>query len=310
MNARPFLPFPFSPAFFYAFFHVCLLFSFLSCSIDPDPGERYALLYGVADYVEPNNKLEYSAADAVAVGELLLSRGYLSRNVIVRTNTEATRDKLKNDIENIAARARPDSLFLFYFSGHGNQRTDSSGSHHEYIYLFDPVNTFNGGVEDSELMQWLSKVPSKRKVVLLDSCNSGGFIGDFPGVDAIPPDYQGNRIDYLKAAQKAFVQYFANVDEGDIPYTEAVVIAAGGADELTFEADEDFEGRPIAHGLLTYYLLQTPWSADRNKDGWIASLEAYAYIRAQIDKKWNRYLGSNEVFLPRISGGPLDLVLF
>ncbi|MCX7788183.1 MAG: caspase family protein [Spirochaetes bacterium] len=284
---------------------------FLSCSIDPDPGERYAIVYGVAKYVEPANALTYSADDALAVGELLHTRGYPLSNLFVRTDTEATKTNLLSDIEAIATKAKPDSLFLFYFSGHGVQWLHNDGSYHEYIFLYDPVSTLsNGGIEDSELMQLIHRIPSKRKVVLLDSCNSGGFIGEFPGVDALPPDYQGNKIDYLKAARKAFVQYFANVEEGDIPYTEAIVIAAGGSQELTFEADYDSSGVPIAHGLFTYYLLQTPRSADRNHDGWITTLEAYHYIRDQIEKNWNRYLDSEYIFLPRISGGPLDLVLF
>ncbi len=282
---------------------------FLSCSIDPDPGERYAIVYGVANYKEPITTLFFSVNDAVAVENLLKSRGYPSEHVILRTDSEATKDHLQKDIEDIAAKAKADSLFLFYFSGHGTQRISIDQSTHEYIVLYDHANPSNGIVEDSELMRLLQKVPSKRKVVLLDSCNSGGFIRDFPGVDAIPPDYRGSGIDYLKAAQKAFVKYFANVEEGDIPYTEAVVIAAGGALEPVFEKDE-INGVPIAHGLFTYYLLQAPYSADRNHDGWITTLEAYHYIRDQIEKNWNRYLSSDEVFLPRISGGPLDLVIF
>jgi len=288
---------------------ILFLIPFLSCSLDPDPGERYAIVYGVAQYVD--YPLAYSADDARAVGALLQSRGYSSPNLIVRTDTEATKTNLLLDINDIATKAKPDSLFLFYFSGHGVQWTRNDGSAHEYIFLYDPVSTlYNGGIEDSELMELIRKVPSKRKVVLLDSCNSGGSMGDFPGVDAIPPDYRGSKIDYLKAAQKAFVKYFANVEEGDIPYTEAVVMAAGGAEELTFEADNDFNGVPVAHGLFTFYLLQTPYYADRNHDGWITTLEAYQYIRDQIEKNWNKYLSSDKVFLPRISGGPLDLVIF
>ncbi|GAB4367582.1 MAG: hypothetical protein Kow009_04500 [Spirochaetales bacterium] len=290
-----------------------ILASFLSCSIDPDPGERFAIVYGVADYAEPIRPLQSSDDDALAVKDLLVSRGYPPGNVIVRTNTEATRTQLQADIDAIAARARSDSLFLFYFSGHGVQWMKSDGSTHEYIFLYDSTSPIlNGGIEDSELMQYLGKVPSNRKVVLLDSCNSGGFIGDFPGVDAIPPDYQADRIDYLKAAQKAFVQYFANVDEGDIPYTEAVVIAASGASESTYEVNTSAEE---GHGILTYYLLQSPRSADKNKDGWITAHEIYLYARERIEKDWNPYLiksndPQKQPFLPRISGGPLDLVLF
>ena len=284
----------------------------LSCSLDPDPGERYALVYGVAQYAGPVSQLRYSDDDAIAVGNQLILRGYPEENVIIRTNMAATKAKLESDLWDIANRASSDSLFLFYFSGHGAQLQGFDGSTHEYIFLYDPVSTFyGGGIRDSDLMQLLRRVPSRRKVVILDSCNSGGFMGDFPGIDGIPPDYQGNNVDYLKATQKAFVKYFANVDEGDIPYTEAVVIAAAGASEATFEGDEN--GNPVSHGLFTYSFLEAlepPSKADQNGDGWITALELYRYTREQVEKKWNTLLDSELVFLPRISGGPLDLVLF
>ena len=280
----------------------------LSCSLNPDPGERYALVYGVAQYIQ--YPLNYSADDAIAVGNLLTSRGYREENVLIRTDTAATKTQLEVDLKTIAERASSDSLFLFYFSGHGAQWQGFDGSTEEYIFLYDPYNIYEGRIKDSDLMQLLRTIPSRRKVVILDSCNSGGFIGDFPGIDAIPPDYRGSKADYFKAAQKAFVKYFANVEEGDIPYTEAVVIAAGGSDELTFEADSDLNGNPVAHGILTYYLLKAPRNADKNNDGWITALELYRYVRDRVEKDWNKYLSSEDVFLPRISGGPLDLVVF
>ena len=314
LPGQDFLPIIYSPeapslgAFVFLLF--LLAFSLLSCNLDPDPGERYALVYGVATYVEPGNQLEYSDDDAIAVESLLKERGYPEGNVITRVDAAATKDQIEEDINSLVKRAKEDSLLVFFFSGHGLQVEDSDGTTHESIFLYHPSNTFLGKLKDDELMRLLQKIPSKRKVILIDACNSGGFIGDFPGVDGIPPDYQGSRVDYLKAARKAFVKYFANVEAGDIPYTEAVVIAAAGAPELSFEAKTDFNGNPVNHGIFTYYLLQATRHADRNRDGWITALELYRYTQDRIEKDWNKYLSSGEMFLPRISGGPLDLVIF
>ncbi|MFQ3621329.1 MAG: caspase family protein, partial [Spirochaetales bacterium] len=163
-----------------------------SCSLDPDPGERYALVYGVSQYVEPNNQLLYSARDAEDVGNLLIQGGYPADNVRVRLNADATKDQLEADIEWVAGHAKKDSLFLFYFSGHGLQIKPSDSIYSlptgEYIFLYHPQNTLQlGGVKDSDLMQLIAKIPSRRKGILVDACNSGGFIGDFPGVEGLPP---------------------------------------------------------------------------------------------------------------------------
>jgi hypothetical protein len=72
----------------------------LSCSLNPDPGDRYALVYGVAQYIQ--SLLNYSADDAIAVGNLLTSRGYREENVIVRTDTAATKTQLESDLRAIA----------------------------------------------------------------------------------------------------------------------------------------------------------------------------------------------------------------
>ncbi|HOV39906.1 MAG TPA: caspase family protein [Spirochaetales bacterium] len=287
------------------FLVICLpLLLFSGCSPEVDIGERFALVYGVANYVEEVNRLQFSDDDAQDIGALLCSRGYPENHVKIRIDSQATKTQLQEDINELSQRAGKDSLFVFYFSGHGLQLSSIEVSG-EYIFLYDPVNTYvEGRIKDDELMQLISRIPSRRKVVLLDSCNSGGFIGDFPGVEAIPEDYTGKKEDYLAAAQEAFVKYFANVDKGDIPYTEAVVLAAAGAPEDSYESTD------MEHGVFTYFLLKTPRKADKNDDGWITTLEAYSYTRREIQDHFNSSVPSEDKFLPRISGGPLDIVLF
>jgi uncharacterized caspase-like protein len=70
------------------------------------------------------------------------------------------------------------------------------------------------------------------------------------------------------------------------------------------------------HGVFTYYLLDAAINGDTNRDGIVTTTEAYAYTEAKI-KAW--YLGLSDAaiahfgysaFLPHISGGARDLVLF
>ena len=61
------------------------------------------------------------------------------------------------------------------------------------------------------------------------------------------------------------------------------------------------------HGAFTYFLLSAPENADFNHDGYITVLECYAYITGKIESDW---LEIGPAFLPRVSGGGVDLALF
>jgi hypothetical protein len=145
-------------------------------------------------------------------------------------------------------------------------------------------------------MRMISRIPSRQKVVIIDACNSGGFIGDSPDVDT-----GGSTPAY--STGDAFSKYFANAGAGDIAYTEAIVISAAGERELSYEV------AGYNHGVFTYFLLQTPSRADRNGDGFVTASEAYYFTKNAIQSNWNPR-NPTESFTPHISGGAMDFVLF
>ena len=278
------------------------------CAWEPELPERFALIYGVADY--PVNPLKFPDDDAQALHGLFLAKGFSPDGTILRTNAAATKTQLEADIDALAARAGRNSLFVFYFSGHGGQ--DSADGPEpppqdaldEYIYLYDGDGIQQGGLRDDELMARISRIPSRQKVVIIDACNSGGFIGWSPGVDTVPPDYGGYKPGALAYSAEAFARYFARPRGGDIPYDQAIVITAAGERESSYDGDDSMK-----HGVFTYYLLQTPRRGDLNGDGFVTATEAYGYVKKQIDGIWNLNQPGAR-FFPRISGGALDFVLF
>ena len=54
--------------------------------------------------------------------------------------------------------------------------------------------------------------------------------------------------------------------------------------------------------------LRSAAEGDENNDGYVTVTEAYAYTTRQIDLTFNVF--TSEDFLPRISGGPVDFILF
>ena len=65
-------------------------------------------------------------------------------------------------------------------------------------------------------------------------------------------------------------------------------LSAAGRDESCYE---DAPGGPFLHGIVTYYLLQAPWSADFNHDGHVTVGEAFSLVKAAIDQDWNGNAG-------------------
>jgi uncharacterized caspase-like protein len=276
----------------------------------------YAVVYGVADYSSlppsPNGDLSYTDDDALDMAALLENQGFA---VQLRLNGEANRPNLLADFAHAASLAGPEDLFLFYFSGHGGPSTvratpEPPGADRatEGIILDDPGPP--AGVDllsDDELAALLASIPARKRVVIIDSCNSGGFIGNGLETDRMAPDYGGTR-DGLIGVLSRGISLYANFSgsQPDIPPSLALVMAAAGEREFSYE-DSGYD-----HGVFTYHLLQAPLRADRNRDGFVTVSEAYGYVLDVIEREWNRRYAPypEAIFAPRISGGPVDYVLF
>lgn len=131
----------------------------------------YALLVGVADYPGTVDDLRYCASDAILMRSLLINRyNFNSTNIIMLRNAEATKSAIMNAFNQIDAIIDADDIFLFYYSGHGGE---GGGAYH-FICPYDyfPTNYFY----DIELDIFLDRVACSQQYVLIDACNSGGFI--------------------------------------------------------------------------------------------------------------------------------------
>ena len=240
------------------------------------PYAKYAIVYGISDYEGAIHDLQYAAADATEMAAMLTGQGY---SVQERIDAAATKTQLLEDIAAAASAAKEEDLFLFYFSGHGGQpdtgpESAAGDKWNECIYLNGPE-----AMTDDELVSALALIPCRHKVVILDSCASGGFIGNELEADNIPPSLlEGGRS--LLATLGSAISLYANFDgsSADIPPWKALVLSASGERESSYEKDY-----PFNHGVFTYFLLQAERRADRNRDGSITATEAYDYIRDRIN---------------------------
>jgi hypothetical protein len=326
---------------------VCLVgFLLGSCSAGvPQTGHRYALVYGVSKYLtnvapRTNPNLECPDADAKSMADMFIADGYdevISRVVDVDGNfilsgasgvaaDAPTKANLEADLDSLAAIMGPNDLFVFYYSGHGSQVIGSDSNLHEWIDLYltlvpngvaDFTVNWNAAVYEDELAVMLSTLPTARKVIILDSCYSGGFIGGGLETDRTPPEIYDPHTGLARpelwiispaVISQAVADYFSfqsTPQHGISPYGNALVLSASGEAEFSWEDPAD-----LKHGVMTYYLLGARAHGDLNKDGAVSVMEAFSLVKAGIDVNWNASLDPYYNFEPHISGGPVDFVLF
>jgi hypothetical protein len=248
------------------------------------------------------------------------TNGVKGANVAADSSQAPTKGNLEADLASFKGLMGSNDEFVFYFSGHGMQsndltveyfvpygailsETNGSGAQTSTYYYGDTALS----VSDTEMGSLLSQnIPTSRKVVILDSCNSGGFIGRSLDVDISPQSTSpypapGVTIGTINQAIANYVTYPSG--SGAISPYNASVLSASGADESCYDDGDHL------HGAMTYYFLQTASQADFNGDGSVTVREAFSFVKAAIENNWNKTY-PDCAFTPHISGGPVDFVLF
>ena len=313
-----------------------LLLLFSGCKINPDPPDRYALVYGVSDYYgyygTHDKDLEYTDDDAGALASLLKAKGFETYLRVDEGNfggspfygfpdaeiEEASRDQFELDMNMLSGRASDEAIIFIFFSSHGmvgpewaedSEPERSVTAANEWIVTWASSATITSYadydtymVSDDFLAKNLRKLPTRKNVVVIDACLSGGFIGDSYDVDTAPADYSQSDDTIDGKLREAFKSYF-NDSSNDATWRDAIVISAAGEDE------NSYEDPAIGNGIFTAGLLRAG-SNDINNDGYISTIELYKYARDFVEKNFNDLYTDPTDYLPRISGGPVDYVLF
>lgn len=205
------------------------------------------LFVGISDYPGTANDLRYTAEDAHRIHDALVQgAGMLPSDAIILTDRDATQARFRQAITELSSRASERTLFVLFFSGHGDQVERDHWQPTDPDGLDETIELYDGAITDDELTALLSPIRSAQQLVILDACYSGGFAKDLISV----PGRMG-----LFSSEEDVVSQVADEFEA------GGYLAQFFADALlTGDADEDRNGVITALELSTY--LRQRYNAD------------------------------------------------
>lgn len=224
---------------------------------------RFALLVGIAQAKDDRwRALRFADKDVEDLARVLRDArgGHYQRVTTLTTPAQTTRAALLEAVSALGAEAtRPDDIVVVYVSAHGTLARDGRGDLARYLVTSDadfstPSQT---ALAVSELQQAFAALPSKRRVLVLATCHSGG------GKSLL-----SDEVSKELASLKGPVRPLEEVSRA------AITLSAADFGE---PARED-EG--LQNDVYTHFLVEAlSGLGDRNGDGAVTATEAHDWAR-------------------------------
>jgi uncharacterized caspase-like protein len=222
----------------------------------PTNNAMRALVIGISNY-QTISDLSLCDDDARAISTVLSNSGW---SVTTLVDSQASKAAIQQNISRLAPGG---GRFLLYFSGHGTA-SGTTG----YFCPWDSSN-LTSMISETELNAWLNESGGGTTVgVVLDSCNSGAFIGrsssNAPAEGARARYYQ---VPGVPLPDPRAGEFMAR----NISLAGRVVITGCKGTQYSYEFPS------LGHGWLTYQLLAA--FRDRRQDstanGWVSLEESF-----------------------------------
>ena len=242
-----------------------------------------AFCVGVGDYIsEDVNDLPAPPYDVDRMREVFNHCKFGSSNTEFSVindlkDWQATKSNILQGISSTFSGADNNDISHFYFSGHGSRYENAS-----YLCPADITSYIDSFISVDELESVLSTIPGI-KVVFIDSCHSGGFIGK---------DKEEMSSDELVNFNNDIINLFALAQFKDLLTTNQYKVLTSChyyQECCEIELPEEYGIDPF--GLFTMLLCEGcgydsfsfPYPADANADTKVSLQEAYLYIKSNIE---------------------------
>lgn len=264
-------------------------------AVTAQSGQVWALIVGIDTYLYDDAQipdLKYAVADAKLFYERLISpTGFAvpPGNILLMTD-DADRPEWKPTRNNIIAmletwitQARENDMVIVYFSCHGMEFDGKT-----YLLAADTryANPKETGIALREhvIDVLATKCKARKKILILDSCHSGGGRGTAPMTkqmkeEMLPRGFKPQP----KTATPAEISFFATISSCDIK-------------EIALEDPK------LGHGIFTYYLASyLSEKGDKNRNKIVELSELFDQVRDSVSRHAAR-LGARQnpiLLMPR-----------
>jgi len=137
-----------------------------------------ALIIGIAKYESVVSLPLAVLNDALDTADTLKSPdycGYLEENVTVLADDEATLEKIREALAELAAIATPDDTVAIFFSGHGARIGQGGGATSALVpYDCIPSDLVRTTLGEVELSAALAAIKAPRVIFVVDACHAAG----------------------------------------------------------------------------------------------------------------------------------------
>lgn len=247
---------------------------------------------GVSTFKDTSYNLTYAVKDAKDLSQQISLKDYVSEKILL-TNEQVTRENILKLQQRLQSTSVHDVVILTIAS-HGI--LDTSLTYYIAGYDMDFTNPSTRGIPYSLFEQLLDGIPARRKIFMIDACNSGENITvsgitqstqttttttsisgiktrGFKRIQTTSEDFSQVQIRQL------LEQFFPEVRRS----AGAMVISAAGAQECALESGQ------WKNGVFTYAVLQgiATMSADVNKDKKLMMREVKEYVYREVPRLTN-----------------------
>jgi WD40 repeat protein len=250
--------------------------------------DLYYIGFGISHYRNPALNLHFAHKDVFDLGVALERYAGAYGHVIEKTYIDeaVTRENVLKAGE-LLKNARVDDTVVILVSGHGGYDLSNESTYYFGTYNLDVKNLPATGVSFDEIESLLRDIAPRRKLLLINSCQSGEMDQSTRAEllakmhDAGLAAHASPGVEQARSTQQAPVFLYEGgryIYDDLTRRTGSIVFSASHAGEMAFESSQ------IQNGFFTHEILEALSSeqADRNLDGRISVDELEAFVSLKV----------------------------
>jgi hypothetical protein len=145
----------------------------------------HVLAIGIKNYLDSRIDLPHAEDDAKKFLEAVdnkRSQGIFKEIIAYPVySREATPKRIEAEFKKVAAAARPQDVFIFFYSGHGTTSVGSATNEPDFYFALTEVTQLYGndalleqkGLSGRQLRKFLEQIKALKQLVVIDACEAG-----------------------------------------------------------------------------------------------------------------------------------------